>query len=248
MKQSIYDSRSLTIQGRDGILKLIQDECLKPGDKLPSERQLSQRLTISRPTIREILQILEKEGRIIRQVGVGTFVRESTTIVDEGLAALVSYTEMMVRSGHKAGTSSLEVFEEVCSPEEASLFQVEAGDPKILLKRVRTMDDIPAQYCVHVSPKSFLGNLHDDEYQGSFFDLLERKSGLKMSYSDTHIYSTLAGKEIGKALGLSANTPLLVLDEIVYSMDNRVMCTSLTYYRGDIYRYHILRRRPGKES
>ncbi|XOT97332.1 GntR family transcriptional regulator, partial [Alcaligenes pakistanensis] len=53
---------------------LIMDGVLKPGQVLPSERQLTQRLAVSRSALREGLQILRVRGLIETQHGKGSFV------------------------------------------------------------------------------------------------------------------------------------------------------------------------------
>jgi GntR family transcriptional regulator len=235
------DSRPRPLQARDAILGLVSPGQHLPGARLPSERQLADRLSVSRPTVREALRILEEEGRITRRVGVGTFV-SSVPLVEAGLESLVSFTEMMARSGHQAGTSHLEVSEGEMSAEEAERFRVEAGTVELVVKRVRTLDGSPAMYSVHACPKALLGDPPLAELRGSFFALLQRRSGLRMSYSDTRISSELAGSEIGELLELPPHASLLVLDELVFSADHRVMCTSLSHFRADIHRYRLVRR------
>ncbi|MCX6026842.1 MAG: winged helix-turn-helix domain-containing protein, partial [Chloroflexi bacterium] len=52
----------------------IRSGRFKPGEKLPSEDELSDRLGISRSTLREALGYLETHGLISRRQGIGTFV------------------------------------------------------------------------------------------------------------------------------------------------------------------------------
>ena len=235
------DSRPRPLQARDAILALVKRGEHQPGSRLPSERQLADQLNVSRPTVREALRILEEEGQITRQVGIGTFVRD-VPLVEAGLESLVSFTEMMARSGHQAGTSYLDVSESEMSGQEAERFRAPAGGRKLVVKRVRTLDGSPAMYSVHVCPKDLLGDPPLEEFRGSFFALLQRHSGLRVSYSDTQISSELAGREIGELLDLPPRVPLLVLDELVCSADHRVMCTSLSYFRADVHRYRLVRR------
>lgn len=58
------------------IKALIEQGELKPGDKLPSERELVKRLSVSRPSIREALRSLEAMGLVQVQPGLGTFITE----------------------------------------------------------------------------------------------------------------------------------------------------------------------------
>lgn len=75
---------------------------LKPGDKLPSERQLSEEFQVSRLTVREALRVLENSGLVITQVGStgGKFVADLTCdslskqFVDLFLADKISIAEI----------------------------------------------------------------------------------------------------------------------------------------------------------
>ncbi len=48
---------------------------MQPGDKLPSERELAERLRVSRAVIRQALCHLEGQGRVVIKPGKGTYVR-----------------------------------------------------------------------------------------------------------------------------------------------------------------------------
>ncbi len=70
--QEVVSTRSTTISRQ--LEELILDGTLQPGDKIPSERQLSQRLSASRPLIREALKELRGRGVINTLHGKGSFV------------------------------------------------------------------------------------------------------------------------------------------------------------------------------
>ena len=55
----------------------IEAEGLEPGDRLPPERDLAFKLGLPRTALRRMLASLEKEGRLIRHVGRGTFIGSS---------------------------------------------------------------------------------------------------------------------------------------------------------------------------
>ena len=68
----------LYVKIADAIHGYIRENNLKPGDRLPSERALSQQLGTGRHSVREALRVLENQGIIEVRMGAGTFVAEET--------------------------------------------------------------------------------------------------------------------------------------------------------------------------
>ena len=62
----------------DQLKMMIIQGNLKPGDKLPSERELSEQLGVSRSSVREALSALEAMSILDIRSGEGTFVRETS--------------------------------------------------------------------------------------------------------------------------------------------------------------------------
>ncbi|MFH1927041.1 MAG: FadR/GntR family transcriptional regulator [Chloroflexota bacterium] len=60
----------------DSIQDLIASNQLQPGKQLPSERDLANRLGVSRNTVREAIRSLEQRGLLMMRPGSGTFVTE----------------------------------------------------------------------------------------------------------------------------------------------------------------------------
>jgi len=63
--------------------KHIRDTGMEPGDKLPSERELSQNLGVSRATVREAIKCMENEGVLETKQGRGTFVRSNSMNIEK---------------------------------------------------------------------------------------------------------------------------------------------------------------------
>jgi GntR family transcriptional regulator, transcriptional repressor for pyruvate dehydrogenase complex len=66
----------------DQIQNMIAAQRLRPGDKLPNERDLAKTLGVSRPTIREAMRLMQHRGLIDRKPGGGTY------LIQMGTAAL----------------------------------------------------------------------------------------------------------------------------------------------------------------
>ena len=55
------------------IEKSIKEDNIKPGDKIPAEKELTDRYSVSRHTVRKALDLLEREGVLEKRQGIGTF-------------------------------------------------------------------------------------------------------------------------------------------------------------------------------
>jgi DNA-binding FadR family transcriptional regulator len=71
------------------------DGTLLPGSKLPTERALVERLAAPRSAIRRALEVLERDGVVIRHVGRGTFLTEAAVQQVDGAPADTSPAEIM---------------------------------------------------------------------------------------------------------------------------------------------------------
>jgi GntR family transcriptional regulator, transcriptional repressor for pyruvate dehydrogenase complex len=72
------------------IQKAIQSGQLKPGDRLPSERDLAERFQVSRTTIKEAITVMEAIGVLEIRTGIGTFVRKTNENLEEDLNDILS--------------------------------------------------------------------------------------------------------------------------------------------------------------
>ena len=63
---------------------LILEGTLRPGEKLPPERELAKQFDVSRPSLREAIQRLEAKGLLLRRQGGGTFVPVDTQEKNDG--------------------------------------------------------------------------------------------------------------------------------------------------------------------
>ncbi|GAA5148306.1 FadR/GntR family transcriptional regulator [Microbacterium pseudoresistens] len=94
----------------DQIKQLIQDGSLRPGDRLPNERELCQQFGVSRVTVREALRVLEATGLIQVRVGAqgGSFLTApSPELVGDNLAQLLSLSPITAA----AVTEARQIFE-----------------------------------------------------------------------------------------------------------------------------------------
>jgi len=73
------EQRTMTELVSQRLVALLSDGALRPGDKLPPERELAQQLGVGRTTVREALKLLTLSGLLEARRGDGTYVRQSFT-------------------------------------------------------------------------------------------------------------------------------------------------------------------------
>ena len=78
---------------------LIADGQLKPGERVPSERELATLLGVSRPSVREAIMVLEAMGLVDSRQGGGTYVRSLTeTALADPLSSMVEKNPKMLHA------------------------------------------------------------------------------------------------------------------------------------------------------
>ena len=71
------DKSPLYLKIADSVKLATEQQMLKGGDFIPTEREFSDKLGVSRITVRKALDILDKEGVIVRSRGLGTMISET---------------------------------------------------------------------------------------------------------------------------------------------------------------------------
>lgn len=69
-KQNLYEDVMVRLAD------MIRQGKLRPGDRLPSERELADRMRVSRATLREALRALQLQGVVFSRIGAGTFISD----------------------------------------------------------------------------------------------------------------------------------------------------------------------------
>jgi len=77
MFKGIEPSKKKSVKVAEQIIDLIERGDLGPGDRLPSEHELAEKMEVSRPSVREALSGLQALEIVDAKIGSGTYVSES---------------------------------------------------------------------------------------------------------------------------------------------------------------------------
>src|ERR1044071_8122941 len=125
-------------EARERVLGLIAQ--LSIGDAIPSERQLSADLGMSRLTVRAALDNLVRDGYLVRRRGAGTFVTEPK-IAQE--LTMTSFTDDMRRRGMSPGSKTLDLQVVPAGARLGRLLHVSPSERVVVAKRLRFADRDP---------------------------------------------------------------------------------------------------------
>ncbi len=90
MMNSLSEEKSLPQKISEDIIALILEENLQPGDKLPNETILSERLNAGRSSVREAMKLLASRNIVTIRQGSGTYIASSPGMVDDPLGFTLS--------------------------------------------------------------------------------------------------------------------------------------------------------------
>src|SRR2546426_9746 len=109
---------------------------LRSGDRLPTERELSEQFHVSRTAVREAMKTLAQRGLVDMRPGRGTIVIDGTS------QAMRHSMGLMMKVGQAGSSESLVEVREIIEPEIAALAAVRATDEQITAMReaVKVMD------------------------------------------------------------------------------------------------------------
>src|SRR5213082_2359755 len=156
-------------EARERVLDLI--DRLGVGDAIPSERQLSADLGVSRLTVRAALDELVREGYLVRRRGAGTFVTEPK-IAQE--LTMTSFTDDMRRRGMTPASRTLELKVVPAGARLGRFLHVSPSEPVVVAKRLRLADrETMAIETLHVRESLVPGLTAADLQEHSFYELLQ---------------------------------------------------------------------------
>jgi len=229
-------------------VQLIEDEIargiLRPGSRLPSERELCLELRISRVTLRKALSQLVKDGVLSPSHGRGWFVA-SRGGAKEWPNKLESFTETAARMGLVPSSRILRAAAAPANLDEAEQLSIAPGTPLFHLERVRLLDDVPIAVDRTRIPASLVPGFGAVDFgRESLYSRLA-EVGVQPASADTTVEACEANQEAATLLELEVGKPILVMNQVVRDETGRPLFASTIEYSGERYRLRTVLTRSG---
>jgi GntR family transcriptional regulator len=224
------------IQIAESLLAQIETGELTPDERLPSERDLSNRLNVSRMTLRAALRELDSRGLLVRRPGDGTYIAEPK--IERHADKLVPFTLSMQKRGYKIN-SKLIVFEQrLANVSMAERLHVPVSTPVYFCQRVRQINQEPVllENCtmpVEIFPEFGKYDLE----KRSLYEIMETEYGVIAHHSEQSLEAVLAADYEVELLQVSQGAPLMLERRLGYDQNNRPFEHGHDLYRGDRFRF-----------
>jgi GntR family transcriptional regulator len=224
------------IQIHDEIKKKIEDGQWKIGERLPSERDLSELFDVSRMTLRQAIQTLSDEGILDKRVGAGTFVASKRVV--EKMSGPTSFSEIMESQGRVPSSKTIAYY--VTSPTQSEIqnLKISEGSKVVRMERIRYADNIPICFEVATIPEELVNQFSKEDITSKFYQTLEKK-GFKLGGSEHTISATIANEQISDFLSIKRGSAILRLRQISY-FENRLPFEYVrTQYAGSRFEFFM---------
>jgi GntR family transcriptional regulator len=206
----------------------------RPGDRLPTERDLAEHLGVSRMTLRQALAALETRGLVVRRLGRsgGTYVG-SPRVVECDLASVTGFSEQMRRSGLAPGARVLAAERRRATREVAQALGLATGASTVRVERVRSGDGEPVALEESWFPGRLFADLLDRDLGGSLYALLEDGWGRHPVRLRETLEPTLAVEPVASLLHIAAGSPLMMVTRIALDSSGTPVEYARDLFRAD---------------
>ena len=248
INMKLFDTRPRRYLIRSKLIEFFKYEAIQPGTKLPSEKELSQLLEVSRLTLREALHILEEERIVRAEHGSGWYLMSSIEKMEPDISRLLSVTEMFANSGLELETRVL-TSETITLNEYYDKLNLRKGEKVVAIKRIRSVKKDPYIYSIDYIPQKTLGeDLAPEMFSGSLLEKLEKEFGIRLEYSLAKILVVEKENFESQEESLQNVSSWLLLEQVNYDQNGIPIIYSRDYHRSDKIQFFVRRYRSSSQQ
>lgn len=228
-------------QVKNQILGLIAG--LQPGTPVPTERELAERFTTSRTTVRQAIAELVVDGRLERTQGRGTFVAEPKLMQ---VRQLTSFSQDLREEGWRPGSVLLSIDERPADADTARHLGIIPGTAYHRVERLRTAGAEPIAHETAHLPGPLPGLDRHLAALGSLYRTLHDVFGTQIAAVEDIVETALANPVEASFLGVDTGLPMLLVHRTGWAENGQIIEWTRSVFRGDRFRF-VARHRLGDD-
>lgn len=207
------------------------------GSRLATERTIAEVLGVSRQTVRQALTRLEREGRVFRRQGDGTYVSEPR--VETPLNTVSGFTSDLSARGLRVRSSVLDLRLAVPPPAVAEELGVGmSSESTIMLRRARSLDGIPATLETVWLPAAVCKPLLDlNMTDRSLYATLRDVLDIRPAHAVEHLTATVLDDFEARQLAQRRGDPALLVERVTRDTEDRAFESVKAVMRADRFAF-----------
>ena len=213
----------------------IDDGTLKPGDSFENELSITERLDLSRPTVRRAIDELVTRGLLVRRRGVGTTVANE---VIHRRNELTSLYEDLEQSGRHPLTEVLQFSTDYIDQRASTILGLGPDTPLVFLERLRSVEEGPMAIMRNWLAPAF-ADLDPQQFRTQGLYQVLRGRGIHPAVAHQTIACRRPVAEERRLLHLERGDPLLTMSRRAYDANGKPVEFGDHCYRFDRYRFDV---------
>jgi GntR family transcriptional regulator len=212
----------------------------KPGSRMPGEQELIAETGLSRITVRAALNMLVRDGWVVRKQGIGTFAAHA---IDQELSSVQTIPEVLLMLGMMPDVKVIS-FGTVAPPVDVQReLKLSPGERVVLMKRLYRSGRTPIAL-VHIylplALKEHAEFLQDERAPSeTTYTILEKKLGVVIKDARHVIKARNATRDVARALRIKTGAPILVLERLTTDIDGQPLEYDVCHYHSERYRFSV---------
>ena len=217
---------------KDDMLAKIKDGTYKEGEIIPPEIELAKSYGVSRPTIRQALQILANDGYVEKRKRRGTIVTKPK--VAQGLTMGVrSFEEDMSREGRTVRSTVIIFKRERASDEVAANLELKPREEVYKLVRLRYVDDKPNVFVESYIPVEPYPDFERYDFTTQRMYSAMTECGHPVTQAHRRLDVIKADAATAALLDVDPGDPLFLFHTVGRESDGHAVEYSIATYRGE---------------
>jgi GntR family transcriptional regulator len=239
LARSSMSQQPLYVQIKRWLVGQIETGQLAEGAMLSPEQELADRFGVSRPTVRQAILELAREGTVARARGRGTVVLGRR--LEYPARRLVSFTEEYAAGGQRLTATVLQSAITAADQILADRLGIEPGSEVFNLGRLRCVNGEAVSWQRSYIPARYVPGIEAVDFSDrSLYGFLTEQYGFELAYGDEVIGIGRANHQEAELLAIQrTGEPVFRIERWSYLSPTRLLELVESVYRGDRYEIRL---------